>query len=76
MFVRYICLIVSSSATPIKVKFNCGALEFLNKKVPHLAVGNFHMNYTKNYNHLTYDERAFIEIQIKSGYSIDSIADS
>ncbi|AXJ70943.1 hypothetical protein CH336_02930 [Mycoplasmopsis bovis] len=25
-------LIVSSSATPIKVKFNCGALEFLNKK--------------------------------------------
>ncbi len=28
------------------------------------------MNYTKNYNHLTYDERAFIEIQIKSGYSI------
>ncbi len=32
------------------------------------------MNYTKNYNHLTYDERAFIEIQIKSGYSIRSIA--
>nr|WP_307916635.1 hypothetical protein [Mycoplasmopsis bovis] len=69
-----VCLIVSSSATPIKVKFNCGALEFLNKKVPHLAVGNFHMNYTKNYNHLTYDERAFIEIQIKSGYSIRFIA--
>ncbi len=23
------------------------------------------MNYTKNYNHLTYDERAFIEIQDK-----------
>lgn len=31
------------------------------------------MNYTKNYNHLTYDERTFIEIQIKSGYSIRSI---
>ncbi len=30
------------------------------------------MNYTKNYNHLTYDERAFIEIQIKL-YSIRSI---
>ncbi len=34
------------------------------------------MNYTKNYNHLTYDERAFIEIQIKSGYSIRSIAET
>ncbi len=34
------------------------------------------MNYTKNYNHLTYDEACiycFI-IQIKSGYSIRSIA--
>ncbi len=28
------------------------------------------MNYTKNYKHLTYDERAFIEIQIIIGYSI------
>ncbi|AEI90040.1 hypothetical protein K668_01640 [Mycoplasmopsis bovis CQ-W70] len=31
-FKKSACLIVGSSATPIKVKFNCGALEFLNKK--------------------------------------------
>ncbi len=57
----FLGLIISSSATPIKVKFTCGALEFLNKKSSHLAAGNFHINCTKNYNHLTYDERAFIE---------------
>ncbi len=34
-FKKSACLIVGSSATPIKVKFNCGALEFLNKKKFH-----------------------------------------
>ncbi len=32
------------------------------------------MNYTKNYNHLTYVNVHLLNIQIKSGYSIRSIA--